>query len=266
MSINFSTLTGLTIPEGVVTQITDASGRVIWAVSGGKVILEVEKITSNTYASSTTYTDESFILLSITPKTANSTVRVTYGGLTKTISFTSTYAKNVFFGTFNGTTDSITTPSSGTLTIEGGYSAVGVGTYNKSKSSTSYCDCITNVTSLGQVTSIPDYAFYNCSNITSINIPESVTSIGTTAFRGCYQIKTFTIPFAVTYIGVDAFKNSLGGSDTYILQPTIPPTLGGDIFGGIGYVTSIVVPAGCGEAYKAAEGWSTYASKIVEVS
>ena len=31
MSINFATLQGLTIPEGVVTQITDASGRVIWA-------------------------------------------------------------------------------------------------------------------------------------------------------------------------------------------------------------------------------------------
>ena len=30
MSIDFSTLQGLTIPEGVVTEITDASGRVLW--------------------------------------------------------------------------------------------------------------------------------------------------------------------------------------------------------------------------------------------
>ena len=29
--IDFSTLQGLTIPEGVVTQIADASGRVIWS-------------------------------------------------------------------------------------------------------------------------------------------------------------------------------------------------------------------------------------------
>jgi hypothetical protein len=28
--MNFANLTGLTIPEGVVTQITDASGRVLW--------------------------------------------------------------------------------------------------------------------------------------------------------------------------------------------------------------------------------------------
>lgn len=31
--INFSTLKGLTIPEGVVTQIADASGRVLWSKS-----------------------------------------------------------------------------------------------------------------------------------------------------------------------------------------------------------------------------------------
>ena len=31
MSIDFSTLQGLAIPEGVVTQIADASGRVIWS-------------------------------------------------------------------------------------------------------------------------------------------------------------------------------------------------------------------------------------------
>ena len=29
--IDFSTLQGLTIPEGVVTQITDASGMVLWS-------------------------------------------------------------------------------------------------------------------------------------------------------------------------------------------------------------------------------------------
>lgn len=37
MSINFSTLQGLTIPEGVVTQIADASGRVLWS-AGPKII------------------------------------------------------------------------------------------------------------------------------------------------------------------------------------------------------------------------------------
>ena len=108
MSIDFSTLQGLTIPEGVVTEIKDDRGRVIWAVSGGdKVILQVAKITSNTYAGETTYENEEFILLDIYPKT-NGTVTVTYGGLTKTIKDTSgaaePNAQQVVFGTFNGVT------------------------------------------------------------------------------------------------------------------------------------------------------------------
>lgn len=37
--MNFATLKGLTIPEGVVTQITDASGRVIWKLSNGSVVI-----------------------------------------------------------------------------------------------------------------------------------------------------------------------------------------------------------------------------------
>ena len=35
------------------------------------------------------------------------------------------------------------------------------------------------------VTSIGDYAFYNCSSLTSITIPEDIESIGTGAFYGC---------------------------------------------------------------------------------
>ena len=35
------------------------------------------------------------------------------------------------------------------------------------------------------VTSIGDYAFYNCTGLTSITIPDSVTSIGSDAFSGC---------------------------------------------------------------------------------
>lgn len=39
MSINFATLQGLTIPEGVVTQITDAAGNVLWSANQETSIL-----------------------------------------------------------------------------------------------------------------------------------------------------------------------------------------------------------------------------------
>jgi hypothetical protein len=160
---NFSQLKSLTIPEGNVTQITDASGRVIWAV-GKPVVLEVAKQTLTTYAGETTYENEQFILLDIYPKNANSTVRVTYGGLTKTLKFNGTNAQQVFFGTFNGSSDSVSTPASGTLTIEGGYSAFATGSYKKSsndKATTTRCSCITNIIDWGCIEFIPNYAFYN---------------------------------------------------------------------------------------------------------
>ena len=265
--MNFATMKGLTIPEGVVTQITDASGRVLWALSGGKVILEVKKITSNTYANSTTYSNEEFILLDIYPKVANSTVKVTYGGLTKTLTFDSTYAQMVYFGTFNGVADSMTTPASGLLTIEGRCAAVSISSYNVKKSSTDYCKCVTAVNDLGNVTSIPNYAFYYCSFISHITIPEGVTRVGTSAFEGCYRIETFTIPSTVTSIGGNAFNIGLDhGAKTYIMKPTIPPTLEDPAWYGDDQIQAIIVPVGCAEAYKTAKYWSYHADKIVEVS
>lgn len=205
--IDFTTLQGLTIPEGVVTQITDESGRVIWAAGGGKVILEVEKITSDTYAGETTYTGEQFILLDIYPKT-NGTVNVTYGGLTKTITDTSgaqfPNAQQVFFGTFNGVTDSVETAASGTLTIEGDYRGVGCSEYTAtSKGGSKDCSCITAVNSLGESSIIPDDAFYQC-HLESIKLPNSILSIGRSAFTAC-PIPKLRIPSSVESISDQAF-------------------------------------------------------------
>ena len=57
------------------------------------------------------------------------------------------------------------------------------------------------------VTSIGDWAFFNCSSLTSITIPESVTSIGNDAFYNCSSLTSITIPESVTSIGNEAFGN-----------------------------------------------------------
>jgi hypothetical protein len=58
------------------------------------------------------------------------------------------------------------------------------------------------------VTSIGQYAFYECTNLTSVTIPASVTTIGYEAFEDCYGLTSVTIPGSVTYIGEFAFYDS----------------------------------------------------------
>ena len=48
--IDFATLQGLTIPEGVVTKIEDAAGRVLWRLDAREMaVLNVGKGTETTY-------------------------------------------------------------------------------------------------------------------------------------------------------------------------------------------------------------------------
>ena len=57
------------------------------------------------------------------------------------------------------------------------------------------------------VTSIGNYAFYDCSSLTSVTIPDGVTSIGRRAFYGCSSLTSVTIPNSVTSIGGGSFYN-----------------------------------------------------------
>ena len=55
------------------------------------------------------------------------------------------------------------------------------------------------------VTSIGDWAFYECSSLTSVTIPDGVTSIEDDAFRYCENLTSVTISDSVTSIGDWAF-------------------------------------------------------------
>lgn len=241
--IDFSALQGITIPEGNVTKI-EAGGMVLWQVHGdGDIVLEVKKITDTVYTSEGTK-EETFILLDVYGISGEE-ITVTYGGLTKTVKF-SGFGENVFFGTFRRESDEVETPASGTLVIKGNCTAVAVGNYPTGKNSPNgYYSGVTAITSLGNITELPDYAFARCYEITDVTIPATVTNIGFDA---------------LDFNGDSLYHH------TITMLSTTPPTM--DPLGGLGYngVVTIIVPAGCAEVYKAAEGWGKYADVIVEGS
>ena len=280
MSIDFATLQGLSIPEGVVTKIEDASGRVLWQTSGKKAVLEVILRTYTTYVGKTPYEDEEFILLNIYPKT-NGVVRVTYGGVTKTVTDTSgadePSQQQVAFGKFNGVTHSENPPASGTLTIEGDFYAWGAGTFVKDQYNiiSGYCECINKVIDFGPVTMLPIAAFgLTLTKILALGdvvIPDTVVTINASAFRQT-NMTSVVIGAGVRLICRNSFFEQVYSQSTYVpvlktitMRSTTPPELeeGYDIFA-CPVLEKIIVPKGCGETYRTTGRWVEYAHYIVE--
>lgn len=92
----------------------------------------------------------------------------------------------------------------GTLTISG-TGAMWNYYFNEIKWSGS--SLVKNVIINNGVTSIGNWAFYNC-KLTEVTIPDSVTRIGENAFCNCVDLESITIPESVTGIGNAAFWNT----------------------------------------------------------
>ncbi len=150
-----------------------------------------------------------------------------------------------------------------------------------------YCSSLTSITIPEKVSSIGKKVFVGCSSLsafygkyaskdnrylikygsllafasaglTDYTIPDEVVGIGNYAFYDCSSLKSITIPDGVISIGYMAFR---GCNMSIYCKPTIPPTVeGGDVFP---WSVKIYVPTASVEAYKTAEGWSSYASLIV---
>ncbi|MBO4677591.1 MAG: leucine-rich repeat domain-containing protein, partial [Oscillospiraceae bacterium] len=117
----------------------------------------------------------------------------------------------------------------------------------------------------GNVTSIGDNAFFDCSGLTSVTIPGSVTSIGNSAFRNCSGLTSVTIPGSVTNIGWGVFYGCRGLTSvtipegmtricdemfawcTSLMSVTIPnsvTSIGGSAFYYCTSLTSVTIPEG----------------------
>lgn len=129
--------------------------------------------------------------------------------------------------------------SSGTLTISGtgamdDYSNYYVVPWY------SYREAIKEIIISNGVTSIGDYAFYNCKELTSMIIPDSVTSIENNAFYGCSRLTSITIPDSVASIGSSAFE-----ACEKLTSMTIPDSvtsIGNKAFSSCRNLTSVTIP------------------------
>ena len=111
------------------------------------------------------------------------------------------------------------------------------------------------------------HIFYNgVPTINTYKLPKNITTIGNN--KKVYGQYIY-FPSGLTSIGrsltVGNYKEDM---KELHFASTTPPTIQANTFGSSDYAFNstckIIVPAGCGEAYKAATNWAKYANQIVE--
>ena len=127
------------------------------------------------------------------------------------------------------------------------------------------CNSLQSVTIPVGVTSIGNFAFSDCTNLASVTLPEGVTSIGYNAFYFCTGLETVTIPASVETIGNSAFMSCYGLKDVYVYRDSplsVPPS---NIFNNVNLLNvTLHVPYGKSANYTDAP-WSNFKT-IVEMN
>ena len=163
------------------------------------------------------------------------------------------------------------------VTIPSGVTSIGSYAFQQ-------CTGLTSVTIPSGVTSIGSYAFQQCTGLTSVTIPNNVTAVEQSAFSQCTNLTSVNIGSSLTYLGIQMFSYC-----TSLTSITIPSNIvtiaGGALIGCTGLTKIIIerttpptlqytnalqdtnncpiyVPAASVDAYKAANNWSDYASRI----
>lgn len=150
------------------------------------------------------------------------------------------------------------------------------------------CSSLRDITIPDGVTSIGSSAFYECAALKSFAFPGGVTSLPSSCFRGCRSLAGLTLSPTTATIGGYALYStaaleslevpetvtklsdyavySANGLRWMRMRPTTPPTTTQYTFSSIPSGLKFIVPDGCGEAYRTATRWKTYASRIYEES
>lgn len=147
-----------------------------------------------------------------------------------------------------------------------------------------YCKSLGSITIPNTVNSLGDYAFLRCEKLASVTLSDTLTHIGDATFANCRSLLSITLPATITSIGNEAMFGCSNLSTINCLA-TVPPTLHSSAFDKynkksediitedgdkstretydvVAIGATIYVPTASVDAYKSAEEWSNYASKI----
>ncbi len=91
------------------------------------------------------------------------------------------------------------------------------------------------------VTSIGDFAFFNCAGVTSVTISPGMTSIGTSAFAFCTSLAEVQLPVGVTTIGSSAFVRCI--ALTSVTIPSGVNSIGARAFADCSSLVSVAIPS-----------------------
>lgn len=132
-----------------------------------------------------------------------------------------------------------------------------------------FCEChsLNTVIIHNGLTNLSACLFCLNENLKNVSIPNSIASIQSQVFSGCHSLEEIVLPENVKSIGYDAFEDC-PSLKTCIVKAILPPTLTYDPFGhmdGYSMNCSIYVPAESVPAYKSANIWSYYQSKIFAI-
>lgn len=148
---------------------------------------------------------------------------------------------------------------------------------------------ISAITIPESVSTIGDYAFWQCASLKSVVIPEGITALGTSLFDGCTALESVTIPSTVATVGssvfsgceslasltfpasVTEFKSGVFSgchslTELKVEAVTPPVTEYNELYGYV-FTTfddfnqascTLYVPAAGIEDYKAAQGWKDF--------
>lgn len=140
------------------------------------------------------------------------------------------------------------------VSIEEGVDTIGASAFRG-------CSNIEDFTFPSTLETVNDYAFNGCSSMGELIFPNGLKTIGANVFLSCSNATTIDLPPSVESVGNACFQ-SCNKLASLIVRATTPPTCGTSILYGSLNTGKIYVPAESVEDYKAASGWSSYASRI----